>query len=202
MTTRTFLDELARKEPVAQGTVRWDAISLQSSVYLTDLMPPNSLITSIRGVVLRGDQVLVMADENERYHIVPGGRREGNESIQETLRREILEETGWTFINPNYLGFVHYHHLTSCPDGYQYPYPDFIQLYFVVQADEHQPEEQFDEATLAEEYVFGSQWLSFEEARTLPMDEGQSTLLLHLSRYIREPQLRREQQEIKNNAND
>jgi len=37
------------------------------------------------------------------------------------------------------------------------------------------------------QYVFGSQWVSFEEAKTLPMDGGQSALLLNVT--VQSPEL-------------
>ncbi|MGE5141036.1 MAG: NUDIX domain-containing protein, partial [Rudaea sp.] len=54
--------------------------------------------------------------------------------IEETLEREVLEETGWSLRDARLLGLLHYHHLEPRPPAYRYPYPDFIQLVFVAEA--------------------------------------------------------------------
>jgi len=47
----------------------------------------------VKGMVFRGDEVLVLFNPNGGYDL-PGGRLEANESFCGGLRREILEETG------------------------------------------------------------------------------------------------------------
>jgi 8-oxo-dGTP diphosphatase len=47
----------------------------------------------VKGMVFRGDEVLVLLNPNGGYDL-PGGRLEGNETCLAGLRREILEETG------------------------------------------------------------------------------------------------------------
>ena len=47
----------------------------------------------VKGMVFRGDEVLVLLNPNGG-HDLPGGRLEGNETPVEGLQREILEETG------------------------------------------------------------------------------------------------------------
>jgi ADP-ribose pyrophosphatase YjhB (NUDIX family) len=48
-------------------------------------------------------------------HILPGGRRRGGESLEQTLRRELLEETGWTINQPQLLGVRHFHQFGPTP---------------------------------------------------------------------------------------
>src|SRR5215207_379821 len=87
---------------LAQHTVGWQgdaswangAIRLHLAAYATDVAPPPELVTSVRGVVFRGDEVLVLTNRHAT-HVVPGGRREEGETPAQTLAREVLEEAGW-----------------------------------------------------------------------------------------------------------
>jgi 8-oxo-dGTP pyrophosphatase MutT (NUDIX family) len=87
----------------------------------------------------RAEEILVLHD-GIAYRVLPGDRRESGESVGETLSREVLEETGYTVRSTLLLGFMHFHHLGPKPDGYAYPYPDFLQLVFVAQAGEFRPD--------------------------------------------------------------
>lgn len=37
---------------------------------------------------------------------------------EDTVRREVLEETGWTMQALHPLGFLHFHHRAPRPEGY------------------------------------------------------------------------------------
>jgi len=56
-------------------------------------MPATDTGWGVKGMILRGDEVLVLLKPNGK-HDLPGGRHETNETFLEGLRREILEETG------------------------------------------------------------------------------------------------------------
>lgn len=114
---------------------------------------------------------MVMQDGPETYHVMPGGRREPGESIEATLRREMLEETGWTVASHHPLGFAHFRHLTPRPADYPYPYPDFLQLLFVAEAGEQVAEAQQDE------YELSAVFRPFNEALDLPLAREQAALL-------------------------
>ena len=108
-------------------------------------MPPLEYVTSVRGVVFRGNRVLVMRNRDE-VHILPGGRREDGETLVETLVREVLEEAGWTLKVKEVLGFLHLRHLGPKPvgshQGFPYLYPDFVHVVFLSDAVEHRPKKQ------------------------------------------------------------
>ncbi|MBV9467694.1 MAG: NUDIX hydrolase [Abitibacteriaceae bacterium] len=114
-------------------------LPLQIASHLSHEVLPVEFITSVRCVLLRGEAVLVVRNLEHSYHILPGGRRESGESLEATLRREILEETGWVIAKPHLLGFKHFHHLSPKPEGYRYPYPDFVQLIYAARAEEFMP---------------------------------------------------------------
>lgn len=127
--------------PDAEESAMWGdgRLSLRIASYLSDRRPASDDVTSVRCVLLHKDDVLVVHSTDGTCHILPGGRCESNESVEETLHREVLEETGWMIKEMAFIGFMHFHHLSPKPEGYSYPYPDFFQLVYVAQADTHQP---------------------------------------------------------------
>ena len=82
--------------------------------------------------------MLVVRDSG-RSHIMPGGRIEPGEDFLETLKRELLEETDWAIAQPRLLGLMHFRHLTPKPEGYRYPYPEFMQLVYQAEAGQYEP---------------------------------------------------------------
>ncbi|MCA9959853.1 MAG: NUDIX hydrolase [Anaerolineales bacterium] len=125
---------------IEMTTWRNGTMPLRLAYYLGAELPPSAYISSVRAVLLHEGAVMVVRDLTNDYHVVPGGRREAGESFLDTLRREMLEETGWTLRNPRPLGFVHFHHLAPKPDGYAFPYPDFLQQVYVAEAHTFMPE--------------------------------------------------------------
>jgi len=136
--TEALGDFFSALTPVAEEQVLWlnGAIQLRLSVYLTDLLPELEHITSVRAVLCTdaGCAVLRNADG---VHALPGGRREAHESLEATLRRELLEETGCSVSSLRSLGLLGFHHLTAKPADYRYPYPDFAQVVFAARGTAH-----------------------------------------------------------------
>ena len=126
---------LAQHEYLTEEEAVWGggSIRLQIRCYLGTAMTPLNYVTSVRSIVFRGDCVLVLRNLDDT-HIYPGGRREANESLDETLRWEVLEETGWEIREVTSLGFIHFHHLTPMPPNYPYPHPDFMQVVYMADA--------------------------------------------------------------------
>lgn len=127
---------LARCAPVARERQVWGGGTLPLCVtsYLSDELPPLAYVTSVRAVVFRGDRVLAMR-EGPTWHIVPGGRREGDASLVATLRREVLEESGWTLAAATPLGFMHFHRLAPQLPGHPGPPTDFLQPVYLAEAE-------------------------------------------------------------------
>lgn len=167
---RSFLASL---KPLATETTSWgENMPLDITLYLSSQPPPLTLVTSVRSVLFHDDSVLVVRDANNHFHIMPGGRREKNETIEETLRREVLEETGWTLDKLHLLGFMHLHHRASPPADYPYPYPDFCWLIYVSQTDKFIPKVQ-----IPSEYELEFTFLPIDEARLLLIERSQLVLL-------------------------
>jgi 8-oxo-dGTP pyrophosphatase MutT (NUDIX family) len=109
---------------------------LALSLYATADAPPDALVSSVRGVLFRRRSVMVVRDP-AGDHVIPGGRREPGETQDQTLAREIAEETGWTFASARPFGVLHFHHQTPKPESYPYPYPDFFQPLSLLEARDH-----------------------------------------------------------------
>lgn len=145
---------LAHRFPLVTEDVAWgELMSMHASAYESHDVPPLSYVTSVRAIVLRDGAVLVQQDRDSR-HILPGGRREGGESLERTLRREVGEETGWSLHSLNLLGFIHFRHLDAKPSSYAYPHPDFFQVVYGAQADTFSSEALLDDGyELSSEFV-------------------------------------------------
>ena len=167
-----FKHLLAEQIPLIRDSATWGDSRLDVAFYISGLMPPVQHVTSVRAIVFSDDSVLVIRDGSDSYHVWPGGRREPNESLYETLEREILEETRWTIADPNYLGFVHLHHLGEKPPDYRYPYPDFFQIVYVAQAKEH-----FPEKAIQDDYVLEAGLMPLDQVWDLNIEESQKLLL-------------------------
>src|SRR6186997_853861 len=92
---------LASYTPSIEQRVIWGDMHFEVKSYLCADLPPLAFITSIRSVLFHNEQVLVVRDPTS-HHILPGGRVETGESLTDTLRRELLEETGWAIDNTHY----------------------------------------------------------------------------------------------------
>jgi ADP-ribose pyrophosphatase YjhB (NUDIX family) len=164
---------LARHTPVAREKTVWGdgTLPLELLTFLGADVPPSSLITSVRCIVLRDNGVLVMRNAHGT-HIVPGGRREAGESLLATLRREVLEESGWTVREARLLGCVYFKHLAPKPPGYIYPHPHFFQVVYRATAGTFDPA-----AKLPDDYETDARFLPVSEVRALPLAPSEHAFL-------------------------
>jgi 8-oxo-dGTP pyrophosphatase MutT (NUDIX family) len=154
---------LARCLPQTEEIVHWDTLRLRVTSHTAAELPPLEFVTSARAVVLRNGSVMVVRDP-DGTHLLPGGRREPDEALDATLRREVLEETGWTIDEPRMLGAKHFHHLTPRPPQYRYPYPDFLQVVYFAHALTYLPE-----ARESAGYELEAKFMPIEAALELPL---------------------------------
>lgn len=135
----------------------WGDLPIHGAYYVTAEPPPEELVTSVRAVVLAGEGVLVCRNR-DAVHALPGGRREAGESFEETLRREVLEETGYAVERSRPLGIAYLRHLGPKPAGYGFPHPDFLWAVYVAESDgrriaepddDYELEARFEEVTAA-----------------------------------------------------
>jgi ADP-ribose pyrophosphatase YjhB (NUDIX family) len=157
------LDGFLKSHPdFVEEIIQWGPLQFTVRSFLCSEKPPINFVTSVKAIILQQRKILVVQDP-ESVHILPGGRCEPDELWEDTLRREIAEETGWRLGTISMLGVRHFHHLTPKPADYKYPYPDFCQVIFKAEALEHIP------STLdPNRYELGAKFLSLTE--TLKLD--------------------------------
>ena len=165
-------DFLANATRLCEGTAVWVTIPLQMTYYLSKTQPSLEYVSSVRAVVFRERSVLVITQKNGDVYILPGGRVEKGEKPLATLKREIREETGWTLLKTELLGGMHFHHLGPKPEGYAYPYPDFLWPIYIAEAKDFTAE-----AIIHDDWVSESHFLPIDEVRKLTIRQGELLLL-------------------------
>jgi 8-oxo-dGTP pyrophosphatase MutT (NUDIX family) len=171
---------ISGKVPVAEETESWGAMPLRIESYLSHEEPPITYITSVRGVVIRDRSVLVYWDDRDQPQILVGGRCEPGETLEQTLRREVLEEAGVEIRRSILIGFLHYRHLGPKPAGYAYPFPDFVQAVYAAQAGRDCPQ-----ARMYDEYVRHSSFIPVDDVEALTLrDRDRPFLVEALSRRL------------------
>ncbi len=73
--------------------------------YYTEEVPKNMRITQVSGIILDEKKRVMIYQEKKGNYRIPGGHPEKNETLEETLKREVLEEVNVTIENISYLGF-------------------------------------------------------------------------------------------------
>ncbi len=165
---------LAGRTPFAFETATWDTLDLEIRYYASEELPPDHLTTSVRAVVLSSEHVLVIREPTGDEHIAPGGRRRAGESLEDTLRREVLEETCWTVGDLSILAVGHFHITSAVPEDYPYPSPDFVQLVYLTTALEFH-----DERTIEDDWVAGCELLPVDSLHGRRISKPQRLLLAH-----------------------
>jgi ADP-ribose pyrophosphatase YjhB (NUDIX family) len=156
---------------LAEERVLWAETRLRLRTYLGASAPPTEHITSARVLVFQGTAVLVQRDVGST-HILPGGRRAADETLEQTARREVLEETGWELGPLVPLGVLHFQHETPRPSDYAYPYPDFFQVVYTADALLCRPAARLDDG-----HEIDSRWMPLDQVRALDLPLGQRRLL-------------------------
>jgi ADP-ribose pyrophosphatase YjhB (NUDIX family) len=140
-------------------------------------LPPSGLITSVRGIVLLEDRVVVMENEDGR-HFMPGGRVEPGEPFSDALEREIREECGLAIDSAQLLGFLHFRHLQPEPENYPYPHPNMFHLVYSVTGSGELVQEDTDG------YEFASHLYSVADAYKLQDTEPGHPFLKQSARHL------------------
>ena len=128
---------LVRHRPFGVWRDQWLGVPLEFRAYLSDELPARAHIGSVRALVLRDSDVLLVHSSPPIMSV--GGRCEHGETIEQTLLREVREESGW-FVSPiAVIGFIHGKHLDEQRPDWGRPAPDFIDPMFAVTAVRYDP---------------------------------------------------------------
>ncbi len=96
---------------------------------IDDKVPPPELITSALALVFDGNQLL-MTNLTKRGWDVPGGHINSGELPEQTVQREVLEETGAYVRDLRIFGYDKFIIQAPKPEAYQYPYPVSYQIFY------------------------------------------------------------------------
>ena len=160
---------LAGKSPFHETEALWanGTMPLWVRYFLCNEQPPEQFVTSVRCLVLQKDSVLVLKNR-DGIHILPGGRREEGETLEQTVRREVTEETGWIVESISLLGFIHLEHLGPKPPGYRFLYPHFLQIVYYAYASKREPD-----SMLGNDYEEEAIFVPIGELDTLGIPEAE-----------------------------
>jgi 8-oxo-dGTP pyrophosphatase MutT (NUDIX family) len=159
---------LARHPSFGGWTDEWLGVPLEFRVHLSKELPDRTFVGSVRGVVLRGEEVLLVHSSVPILSV--GGRCETNETLEQTLVREVAEETGWLVSILGVIGFIHCRHLDEQRPDWGRPAPDFIDPMFAVVA------ETFD-AALKNPDELECEFVSIQKVKHLGVHEIDRTFL-------------------------
>jgi len=181
MTTRAeaaalFSPTLVDHTPFADLEIEWPQVRLRLRGYAVGLNVPDVMISSVRAVVFRGPRLVVVRDPNG-CHITPGGRREPGETVEDTCRRELLEECGWRVGELRPLAIWHFQHLgAEPPPDFPFEWCDFANLIYLAEGVAH------DRRALdRSQWELGSRLMSPAAARSMLPPEQAALLDLALA---------------------
>lgn len=152
----------------------WPLARFEVHTYLHHELPPEPVITSVRAVVLREREALevLVVQDPDGYHILPGGRREQGETLHETVMREVVEETGWQSTINGLLGFNYYDRLTPKPSEISYPHPAFVQVVYLAEAVSYLPT-----GRVVDGYEIGAEFVAVATLERYHLTTGETIFL-------------------------
>jgi 8-oxo-dGTP pyrophosphatase MutT (NUDIX family) len=165
-------DFLSAGKRIYTDSVRWGGgLHFDVAYYLNGIQPPYQYVSSVRAIVFRGDSAIVVTQRRGPTYVIPGGRVEQGETPLQTLKRELLEETGWTVTKTRLFACMQFHHLGEKPETYAYPYPDFLWPIYIAEAGEF-----IEQAVIPDDHVLESFLKPAEEIKKLSLHPGELLL--------------------------
>jgi 8-oxo-dGTP pyrophosphatase MutT (NUDIX family) len=129
MTQLDLAQFLARHASFGGWREEWSGVPLEFRACLADEIPPRAFVGSVRSIVLHEDTVLAVGSAQPILSV--GGRCQSEETIEQTLLREVGEESGWIVKPLGVIGFIHCRHLDEQRPDWGRPAPDFVDPIFV-----------------------------------------------------------------------
>jgi len=123
------------------NTINFEGTDIRYTWYPGDILDNYQPFNQVYGVVFNSNGEILIQRRGDRAWCLPGGTVEENETAEQTLRREVIEEADVTIINPILLGGQR----VQFPGGHN-PNPskrggdDFYQLRFYGEVDEILPQ--------------------------------------------------------------
>jgi ADP-ribose pyrophosphatase YjhB (NUDIX family) len=168
---RSYLESHAHHH---ETTERWPIQGeMKVRLCLATTMPPPDAISSILAIVMNANrEVLFLWPSNPSgsiAHVLIGGRSLGDETPEETVIREVGEETGWHVRPTRMIGFRHFFHLDPRSPATDRPYPNFVQPIFAATAVEFEPTRIVSGDRIAGEFIDFSAALRLTELGQRPL---------------------------------
>lgn len=126
-----FAPLLAAHQPFFDHEVQRPQGRLRVRGYTAAIPVPDILVSAVRAVVFNRSRVVVVREADGTRHVMPGGRREPGESLEATVRRELLEECGWHVEELSTFAFLHFQHPGPQPPQ---DWSDFANLIYLTEA--------------------------------------------------------------------
>lgn len=122
----------------------WDIQGkLRVRLSLTEELSPASVSSSILAIVFNRDRQVLFLHPSDPSgsiaHLLIGGRPNVGETPEETVIREVAEETGWRVKPIKMIGFRHFFHIEPRSPKTDRQYPDFIQPIYAAMAKSFDP---------------------------------------------------------------
>lgn len=112
--------------------LKWLPQPNESQLILSSELPPKHLITSVFGLIFKGDLVLLSKLAHRGWDL-PSGHAEPDENPVSALHREVYEETRVEIVHPKLVGYQKIFLLGKKPPSYKYPFPVSYQLFFTAE---------------------------------------------------------------------
>ena len=162
---------LAQRTPAAVAVDPWNGGGCLTTAYLESEAVPDEQAAAARAFVLRpgqdgADPQLVVLDTEHGPLLLPGGRCEPGETPEQALRREILEEAGWTVTNVRPIGCIHLRRQAPWRVGQPYPYHEFLFAIYAADAEQSRPDALVASAS---ERFLGMTFRPLAQVRTLDL---------------------------------
>lgn len=115
-----------------ERNIAWLPRPNEGQIVLASQLPPQKLVTTAFALAFMNDHLL-MTNLSKRGWDIPGGHVEPGEQLEETVRREVHEETGALLASLHLLGYQRLRLLGPRPREYRYPYPESYQVIYWTQ---------------------------------------------------------------------